>query len=353
MRIRKRIIMIITQEMGKDMSLLWKMLIPVAAGFVLDLILGDPVWLYHPVRIIGHLISGLEKIIRSLLFKTGQREAPERRKKKEYISGATLVVIVLAVSVAVPALLLRILYRVSVWTGLAAETFLCYQLFAVKSLKTESDKVYQALTGEGLEAGRRAVSMIVGRDTEELDEKGVIKAAVETVAENTSDGIVAPMFYMVMGGAVLGFAYKAINTMDSMVGYKNEKYQYFGTAAARLDDVVNYLPARLSAWLMIVASFAAGYDGKNAYCIYRRDRHNHKSPNSAQTESVMAGALGIQLAGNAYYFGKLYEKPTIGDAKREVEAQDIRRSHRLLYGTAWLALLLFLAVQVMVTGLLL
>lgn len=305
------------------------------------------------MRIIGHLISGLEKIIRRLFFKTGQREAPERRKKKEYAGGVALVVFVLAVSVTVPVLVLGILYRVSVWAALAAETFLCYQLFAVKSLKTESDKVYQALTGEGLEAGQRAVSMIVGRDTGELDEKGVIKAAVETVAENTSDGVVAPMFYMVMGGAVLGFAYKAINTMDSMVGYKNEKYRYFGTAAAKLDDVVNYLPARISAWLMIVATFITGYDGKNAYRIYRRDRHNHQSPNSAQTESVMAGALDVQLAGSAYYFGKLYEKPTIGDAKREVEVSDIRRSHRLLYGTAWLALLLFLAVQVMVTGFLL
>ncbi len=302
---------------------------------------------------IGHLILGSEKIIRRLFFRTGQKEAPERRKKKEYAGGALLAVIVLAVSVAVTALLLGILYRISVWAGLMAETFLCYQLFAVKSLKTESDKVYQALTDESLEAGRKAVSMIVGRDTRELDEKGVVKAAVETVAENTSDGIVAPMFYMVMGGAVLGVAYKAINTMDSMIGYKNEKYRYFGTVAARLDDVVNYLPARLSAWLMTAAAFVCGYDGKNAYRIYRRDRHNHKSPNSAQTESVMAGALDIQLAGNAYYFGKLYEKPTIGDAKREVEVQDIRRSHRLLYGTAWFALLLLLAVQAAVTGLLL
>lgn len=245
-----------------------------------------------------------------------------------------------------PAFILSVAYRYAWQLGVAIESFMCYQILATKSLKTESDKVYQALSKEGLEAARKAVSMIVGRDTQELSEEGVTKAAVETVAENTSDGVIAPLFYLMIGGAAIGFFYKAVNTMDSMIGYKNEKYLYFGTAAARLDDMVNYIPARLSAWLMIIASAFTGMDWKNAIKIYRRDKRNHKSPNAAQTESVMAGALDIQLAGNAWYFGKLYEKPTIGDALRKIETQDIRRSHKLLYGTAILAVLLMGAVKI-------
>lgn len=209
------------------------------------------------------------------------------------------------------------------------ETFMCYQILATKSLKTESDKVYKALKTEGLKEARQAVSMIVGRDTERLSEEGVIKATVETVAENTSDGVIVPLFYMAIGGAAAGFGYKAVNTMDSMIGYRNEKYTYFGTAAARLDDVVNYIPARLSAWLMIIAAYLTGMDGKNAVHIYRRDKRKHKSPNAAQTESVMAGALDVALAGDAWYFGKLYEKPFIGDPVKEICAEDIRRAHKL------------------------
>lgn len=256
------------------------------------------------------------------------------------------------ISAAVPALILAAAFHIQWWLGIVVESFMCYQILAVKSLKTESDKVYRALKEEGLEEGRQAVSMIVGRDTDSLDEEGVTKAAVETVAENTSDGVIAPLFYMMIGGAVLGFAYKAINTMDSMIGYKNEKYQYFGTAAARLDDAANYIPSRLSAWLMIAASCILGLDWRNAIHIYQRDRHNHKSPNAAQTESVMAGALDIRLAGNAWYFGKLYEKPGIGDALRPVEPEDIRRSHKLLYGTALLAAGVFVSVKIAILALL-
>ena len=237
-----------------------------------------------------------------------------------------LVLIVVIVSTAVPFFLLYFAYRWGMWPGILAESFMCCQLFAVKSLRTESDKVYRALKEEGLIEGRLAVSMIVGRDTEKLSEKGVIKAAVETVAENTSDGVIAPMFYMVIGGAALGFAYKAVNTMDSMVGYNNERYQYFGTAAAKLD-------------------------GKGALRIYKRDRQNHKSPNAAQTESVMAGALSVQLAGDAWYFGNLCKKPAIGDAVREVETEDIRRAHVLLYGTSVLGILAFTAVKILALAL--
>ena len=247
-------------------------------------------------------------------------------------------IVVVSVSTALPALVLHIAYQKFWQIGLIIESFWCYQILATKSLKVESDRVYTALKTEGLEAGRKAVSMIVGRDTQNLTEEGVTKAAVETVAENTSDGIIAPLCYMLVGGAVLGFAYKAVNTMDSMVGYKNEKYQYFGTAAAKLDDIVNYVPARISAVLMILAAYISGMDGKNAAKIFKRDRYNHKSPNSAQTEAVMAGALDVQLAGDAWYFGVLHKKPTIGDPVREIETEDIRRSHTLLYATSVLSL---------------
>ena len=256
----------------------------------------------------------------------------------------------MAVSSAVPFGILYFLYGWNALAGFLIESFMCYQILATKSLKTESEKVYVALKEEGLSAGRKAVSMIVGRDTKDLTEEGVTKAAVETVAENTSDGIIAPMFYMMIGGALLGFAYKAVNTMDSMVGYKNEKYLYFGTAAAKLDDVVNFIPARLSAWFMIGAAFFTKMDYKDAFRIYRRDRKNHKSPNAAQTEAVMAGALNVQLAGNAWYFGKLYEKPTIGDDLRPVETEDIRRSHKLLYGTAVIGLGVFCVLKLLIVA---
>lgn len=256
--------------------------------------------------------------------------------------------VVVTVSTGVPAVILLVAYKYFWQLGLALESFWCYQIFATKSLKVESDRVYIALKDKGLEAGRKAVSMIVGRDTQNLTEEGVTKAAVETVAENTSDGVIAPLFYMLIGGAVLGFTYKAINTMDSMVGYKNDKYQWFGTAAAKLDDVVNFIPARVSAVLMILAAYLTGMDGKNAARIFRRDRFNHKSPNSAQTEAVMAGALDVQLAGDAWYFGKLHKKPTIGDPVREMELLDIRRSHKLLYGTAMLGLILGIILRILV-----
>lgn len=256
--------------------------------------------------------------------------------------------VVVTVSTGVPAVILSVAYKYFWQLGLALESFWCYQIFATKSLKVESDRVYIALKDKGLEAGRKAVSMIVGRDTQNLTEEGVTKAAVETVAENTSDGVIAPLFYMLIGGAVLGFTYKAINTMDSMVGYKNDRYQWFGTAAAKLDDVVNFIPARVSAVLMIAASYLTGMDGKNAARIFRRDRFNHKSPNSAQTEAVMAGALDVQLAGDAWYFGKLHKKPTIGDPVREMELLDIRRSHKLLYGTAMLGLILGIILRILV-----
>lgn len=315
-----------------------ELLAVITLGFLMDQVFGDPHWLYHPVRLIGAYISFLEKGIRRV-FGDGERAL--------IAGGTVLVIFVTGTTAVVSGGILYACGRVAPWLKFLASVILCYQLFAVRSLKVESMKVYRELKKDDLPAARYAVSMIVGRDTERLDMTGVTKAAVETVAENTSDGVAAPLFYMALGGPVLGWVYKAVNTMDSMVGYKNEKYYYFGFAAAKLDDLVNFIPARLSAFVMIAATFLTGLDGKNAWKIFWRDRFNHKSPNSAQTEAVCAGALRVQLAGNAYYFGKLYEKPTIGDDLRPVENRDIRRANRLMMGTAWLSLILVLMVRLL------
>lgn len=308
-------------------------------GFFLDLLIGDPHFLYHPIRLVGNLITVTERGLRKVFPKT---------EKGELTAGVFLVLIVTGISTAVPSLLLYGAWRLNPWLYFAVQTVMCYQLLATKSLKDESMKVYAKLKAQDLPGARYAVSMIVGRDTQVLDETGVTKAAVETVAENTSDGIIAPMLFLAIGGAGLGYFYKSINTMDSMVGYKNEKYLYFGRAAAKLDDAVNFLPSRISALLMIAACTFTGLDRKNAFRIWKRDRFNHASPNSAQTEAVMAGALGVQLAGDAWYFGTLYKKKTMGDALRPVEYEDIRRANRLLYGTAILALVVFSVVRMLV-----
>lgn len=299
-------------------------------GFLLDLLLGEPGSRWHPIIAIGHLIGKTEKLVRRLFPKT---------PKGEFWGGICLGAAVPVISTAVPLALTVLCYRLHPLLGLLEESLLCWMVLATKSLKTESMRVAKALEQEGLEAGRRAVSWIVGRDTEHLDEAGVVKAAVETVAENASDGVIAPMLFLALGGPALGFFYKSINTMDSMIGYKNETYLYFGRGAAKLDDGVNFFPARISAWLMIAGAFLGGFSGRDALRIYRRDRRNHASPNSAQTEAVMAGALQVQLAGPAWYFGKKLEKPTIGDDIRPVEREDIRRANRLLYRTAWLGLI--------------
>ena len=301
------------------------------AGFLLDQLLGDPAWIYHPIRMIGYLISWLEK----KLYREGGSARTLRRR------GTMLWVLTVGISTTVPCLLLFVASRIHPVCAWMLETFWCWQLLAARSLKAESLKVQEALTYGTLDDGRRAVSMIVGRDTGHLTEEGVVKAAVETVAENTSDGVIAPLFYLMIGGAGLGFFYKAVNTMDSMLGYKEETYLYIGRTAAKADDAVNYIPARISALLMIAGAFLCGMDGKQAWKIFLRDRRKHASPNSAQTESVCAGALRIQLAGDACYFGKRYKKETIGDPLRSVEAEDIRRAVRLMYATEILTLFLF------------
>ena len=301
-------------------------------GFVMDLLFGDPYWLPHPIRLIGRLIAWLDNRL------MGDIQGQERNNKKEFQKGMLLTALVLIITGAVSFLILYFAYQISPFLGVTVESIMTYQILATKCLKQESMKVYAKLKEGDLEGARKAVSMIVGRDTNCLDEAGVAKAAIETVAENTSDGSIAPMLFLALGGPVLGFLYKAVNTMDSMVGYKNDRYLYFGRSAAKLDDVLNFLPARISAFLMTVSCLLAGKDFNAGYAwrIYKRDRRKHASPNSAHTEAVCAGALGICLAGDASYFGKIVKKPYIGDARRAVEYEDIVRTNRLLYITAWL-----------------
>jgi adenosylcobinamide-phosphate synthase len=312
-------------------------------GFVLDALFGDPHFLWHPVQGIGKLIEWMEKLLFSLFHLSSEREKDKGRKRA---AGVILVVVVLLASTGITILLLLAAGKIHPWLKFGLESVICYQMLAMKSLRIESMKVYDAVKNKGLEEARHAVAMIVGRDTQNLTEEGVIRAAVETVAENTSDGVIAPMFYMFLLGPAGGVFYKTVNTMDSMIAYKNDRYCYFGTAAARLDDILNFIPARLAAFLMLAAAFLLGFDVKNAWRVYRRDRHKHASPNSAQTEAVCAGALNVQLAGDACYFGKPVHKPVIGDAGRDIQVQDIKRANDMLY----VASFMMMAIGILITA---
>ena len=325
------------------MTVLQERIFIIIIACLLDLVFGDPHWLWHPVQGMGWLIDHVETWMRKRFRIREDRDADIRKKQ---VAGTFTVVIVITVSLLVAAGILYGCNRIHHTLYLVVAIWMSYQMLAACSLRRESMKVCKALEAGDVEQARTAVSMIVGRDTECLDETGVAKAAIETVAENTSDGVIAPMIFTAIGGPILGFFYKAVNTMDSMVGYKNDRYLYFGRTAAKLDDIVNYIPARISALLMVVSCFLCGkeFDGKRAWYIFKRDRYRHASPNSAQTEAVCAGALGIRLAGNASYFGKIVEKPYIGDAERAVETEDIKRADRLLYATAILCEAICLSV---------
>lgn len=313
----------------------WTVLLP---AVFLDLLLGDPHWMPHPVRWMGRTISGLEPLLRRLFPKTpgGERGA-----------GIVLALVLPTLFGGGSALILWGLGQVSPWLSWVVQLWFTYQLLAARSLQTESMAVYYPLKAHDLEGARRAVSRIVGRDTQALDETGVAKAAVETVAENTCDGVIAPLIFLFLGGLPAGMAYKAVSTLDSMVGYKNDKYRFFGWASARLDDLLNFIPARLSGLLLCLgAALLPGCSGRRAWTIFWRDRRKHASPNSAHTEAACAGALGVRLAGDASYFGKVVHKPTLGDPVRPVEPEDIPRACRLMYAGAGLLLLLFAVLPV-------
>lgn len=301
----------------------------VLGGFVLDALFGDPAWLPHPVVYMGKAISKLEKFLRPRLPKTPQGE----------LLGGAIVAFCLPVGTfLLTGLVCWGAARLHPLLGLAVQMFWCGQALAARGLVQESTNVYKELKKPDLPGARKAVSRIVGRDTAELTAEGVTKAAVETVAENASDGVIAPLLYMLIGGAPLALTYKAINTMDSMLGYKNEKYLYFGRVPAKLDDVANYIPSRLAGLLWVAAAALTGNSARGAWKVWRRDRRRHASPNSAQTESACAGALGVQLAGPAYYFGEYYAKPTIGDALRPIEPEDILRANQMMYVASSFAL---------------
>lgn len=319
-----------------------EILIAVLIGFMLDLIFGDPHWLPHPIRLIGFMIIKGERFIRKLFPKT---------RKGEFIGGLILATVTIVIAFIVPIFILYLAGMINIYLKIAIHSLFCYQILATKSLKTESMRVYHQLIRKDIPNARKYLSWIVGRDTDNLNEEQITKATVETIAENTSDGVIAPLIFMVLGGAPLGFLYKAVNTLDSMIGYKNDKYLFFGRFAAKLDDVVNFIPAILSAYIMIAASFVTGLDYKNACRIYKRDRRNHSSPNSAKTESVCAGAFNIQLAGDAYYFGSLVKKQTIGDSNRSIHIEDILITNKLMYATAIIAVVVLCGIRLAILGL--
>lgn len=308
----------------------------VLCGFLLDVLLGDPEKLPHPVIFMGKAISKLEKFLRKRFPDT---------PKGQLRAGVVLAVVMPVVTLLLTGAVCFVCGRIHPVLGFLVQTIWCWQALAMRCLVKESKGVYRSLKEQGLEAGRKQVSRIVGRDTSELTREGVIRATVETVAENFSDGVLAPLLYMLIGGAPLALAYKSINTMDSMVGYKNDKYLYFGRAAAKLDDAANFIPARISALFWILATPFAGGSFSGSFRIWRRDRRNHASPNSAQTESACAGSLGVQLAGPAVYFGKTYEKPYIGDKTREICEEDILRTNKIMALASCFAVVLGVAIR--------
>lgn len=310
-------------------------MIPLILGYALDLLVGDPQGFPHPIRLIGTLIENVEKVLR----KKCKSARDERR------AGVVLWFVVVLTSYVVPLLILLLASKISFLLAGAIETVMCAFILATKSLKDESMIVHKYLERNDLHSARKYLSYIVGRDVENLNSNQIAKAAVETVAENTSDGVIAPVIFMLIGGAPLGFLYKGINTLDSMVGYKNDKYINMGRFSALADDAANFLPARIAAYLMIAASYILKMDYESAYRIYKRDRYNHKSPNSAHTESVCAGALNIMLGGPNYYGGILVTKPTIGDDKRPVVNDDIKKSNKLMYVTSLLCLIIGITVK--------
>ena len=314
-------------------------LLPMLIGSGLDLLIGDPHGFPHPVIWIGSLISFLERKLRRVFPKSPAGEKT---------AGAFLWLIVTTAAAGLSLLVIILAKRIHPWLGIAVESVMCWQILAMRSLRDESMKVWQALQKNDIPGARQAVSMIVGRDTGRLDDLGITRAAVETVAENTSDGVTAPLLFLAIGGAPAGFFYKAVNTMDSMLGYTDPPYTDLGMVPARADDAVNFLPSRLTALLMLAAGGLQGLDIRNGWKIFRRDRYKHASPNSAQTEAACAGLLRVRLAGDAWYHGVLHKKQYIGDPLREIEYDDIPKTCRLMYGTSFFMLVLCCLIRILI-----
>ncbi len=310
-------------------------MIQIAIGYTMDLILGDPYFLYHPVRVIGHLVRGLEKLLLNI----------DDRPIIQKIKGLILLILVSGLSFVVPFTMLLALHKIHPLLSLVLESIMIYQIFATKCLDVETRKVYRALKEGDLETARKMVGYLVSRDTDVMTEEDIIKASIETIAENLGDGVIAPMFYIFIGGAPLGWCYKGVNTLDSMVGYKNEKYLHYGYFSAKWDDVLNYIPARLTALFILIAGFFLRMDIKRGISILSRDKHNHASPNSAYPESAAAGLLGIQLGGKASYFGKVSIKPTMGDAFKSIEVNDLYMTRKLLYMTSFVGFGIFFLLR--------
>jgi adenosylcobinamide-phosphate synthase len=308
----------------------------IGIAIALDLCFGDPYWLYHPVRLIGKAISTIKKWIQKVFPRDNGIQ-----KKKEILGGAFLAMTVVVGTYLVTAGILKAAALIHPALAAALEIFWMYQILAAKCLKVESDKVYRDLRDGNLKKARISISYLVGRDTKGLSEEEVAKACVETVAENTTDGVIAPLFYLFLGGAPLGMAYKAVNTLDSMVGYRNEEFEYLGKVSARLDDAANFFPARIAAFAMIITSFLLGFDARGAAATYRRDKYAHLSPNCAQTEAVAAGALQIQLGGTHDYFGTPVVKPAIGEARKRCQAVQIKETQKLMMGSLFCCYILF------------
>ncbi|WP_294174199.1 adenosylcobinamide-phosphate synthase CbiB [uncultured Clostridium sp.] len=308
-------------------------MIEITLGFLLDLIIGDPQNPIHPIRIIGSLCKTIEKFFRKIL------------KKSLKVAGLMTWISVILIVFLFNYYLLKGAYAINNIFGVVLASIMIYFCISTKALKVEGLKVVKYIIKDDIEGARKQLSYIVGRDTENLDKESILKAVVETVAENMSDGVIAPLFYAGIGGAPLAFLYKAVNTMDSMFGYKNDKYYDFGYFPAKLDDVFNYIPARLTGYFTVVIAFVLGLDYKNSFKIYNRDKNNHSSPNSAHPEAAVAGALGVRLGGANYYFGKLVEKPTIGDNLEKVDLNKVNQTNRILYGVSILGYIMTVIIR--------
>lgn len=312
-------------------------MLSIYAAFLLDFMVGDPPSLPHPVRLMGSYISFFE----------GHVNKPESSKGSRLAAGVLLLVTTAGLSYLAAWYLLKLAAFIHPWLYHVVNIYLMYSCIAARCLSDEGMRIYRSLEKEDMEGSRKLLSMIVGRDTANLDESGITRGAVETVAENTSDGVIAPLFYMFLGGAPLAIAYKAVNTLDSMVGYKNDRYLYFGRASARFDDAANFIPARITGVLMTIAALLLRLDFSGSLKMLSRDSRNHSSPNSGFPEAAAAGALGVQLGGTNHYFGKPVEKPVIGDSLRPLARGDIRSTISLMYIASILALVLFSIISLL------